>query len=224
MGIFKRISDILAANFNEMVDNWEEPEKMLKQAIREMEQTIDESRRSVARAMASEKMVGKELAENERQAKEWEHRAVTAVGAGDDGLARKALSRKQEHEKVAAALADQYSASQEASQTMRRQLEAMQAKLADAKRRLGTLAARKKAADVRARVEISKIDPKLNADAFAKFDRLKEKVELAEAEADALRELASPGSENSFEDEFSRNSDLEVESELAELKRNAKNH
>ena len=184
MGMFKRISDIVSANFNEMVDHWEEPEKMLRQAIREMEITIEESNRSVAKAMASEKLVGKELAENQRQAKEWQTRAETAVAAGDDGLARKALARKQEHDKVAAALSDQHTASQEASVTLRRQLEAMQAKLTDAKRRLGTLAARKKAADVRARVQIGKLDPKLNDDAFAKFDRLREKVEMAEAEAE----------------------------------------
>jgi phage shock protein A len=139
MGIFKRISEIVSANLNDMVENWEEPEVMLKQAIREMETTIDESNRNVAKAMASEKLVGKELAENERQAKEWQTRAETSVAAGDDNLARKALARKQEHEKVAAALLDQYTASQEASITLRRQLEAMHAKLTDAKRRLGRL-------------------------------------------------------------------------------------
>ena len=218
MGMFKRISDIVSANFNEMVDHWEEPEKMLRQAIREMEITIEESNRSVAKAMASEKLVGKELAENQRQAKEWQTRAETAVAAGDDGLARKALARKQEHDKVAAALSDQHTASQEASVTLRRQLEAMQAKLTDAKRRLGTLAARKKAADVRARVQIGKLDPKLNDDAFAKFDRLREKVEMAEAEADALRELSTPaGSTDEWPDAI-KSHDLDIDSELAELK------
>jgi phage shock protein A len=106
MGIFKRISDILSANFNDMVENWEEPEIMLKQAIREMETTIEESNRSVAKAMASEKLVGKELLENQRQAKEWQARAETDVAAGDDNLARKAMARKQENEKVTAARLD----------------------------------------------------------------------------------------------------------------------
>ena len=66
-GNVQRISDILSANFNDMVENWEEPEKMLKQAIREMEITIEESSRSVAKAMASEKLVGKELTDNQRK-------------------------------------------------------------------------------------------------------------------------------------------------------------
>jgi phage shock protein A len=218
MGMFKRISDILSANLNEMVDHWEEPDKMLRQAIREMELTIDDSKRSVAKAMANEKLVGKELLENQRQAREWNTRAETAVEAGDDALARKALSRKQEHDRLAAALLDQYTAAQEASVTLRRQLDAMHAKLADAKRRLGTLEARKKAADVRARVQMAHFDPKLNDDAFAKFDRLREKVEMAEAEADALRELStSPGPTDEWPDAV-KCQDADIDADLAELK------
>src|ERR1700676_2136455 len=107
MGLFKRISDIVSANLNDMVESWEEPEKMLKQAVREMETAIDQARRSVAKAMASEKLVGKELLENERHAEQWQTRAESAVAAGDDTLALKALARKREHESVAAALRDQ---------------------------------------------------------------------------------------------------------------------
>ena len=79
------------------------------------------------------------------------------MAAGDDDLARKALVRKKEAETVAAALRDQQQATADASQTLRRQLEAMQAKLADAERRLGTLAARKRAADVPARMAGAKL-------------------------------------------------------------------
>ncbi len=219
MNIFKRISDILSANFNEMVEQWEEPEKMLKQAVREMETTIEVSKRNVAKSMASEKLVGKELLDNQRQAKEWQSRAEVAVQAGDDDLARKALIRKQEHDKVTAALSDQYKVSQEASTTLRRQLEAMQAKLADAKRRLGSLAARKRAADVRARIQIGKLDPMLNNDAFAKFDRLREKVEMAEAEADALCELNATQSSQKGEAVVETTETLGVDAELAELKK-----
>jgi phage shock protein A len=96
----------------------------------------------------------------------------------------------------------------------------MQAKLVDAKRQLGTLSARKKAADVRARVQLGNLNPQLNDDAFAKFDRLRDKVEMAEAEADALRELAT--SSSAAADDFApqtSNADLEIEAELLELKR-----
>ncbi len=150
MGLFGRVGDILSANLNDMVDRFEDPEKMLKQAVREMEAAIVEARRETARAMAAEKLAGKDLADSERQVRDWQRRAEQAVRAGDDALARKALARKQEHDKVSAALRDQATAAAEASGALRRQLEAMQAKLSEATRRLGTLTARNKAAAVRA--------------------------------------------------------------------------
>lgn len=103
MGLFKRMSDIVSANLNDMAEHYENPETMLRQAIREMEESIEEARRDVARSMASDKLVGNELSENRRKADQWEARQEAAVEAGDDAMARKALGRKQEYEKVAAA-------------------------------------------------------------------------------------------------------------------------
>lgn len=222
MGIFKRVSDIISANLNDMAEQYEDPEKMLKQAIREMETSIEESRRSVAKAMAGEKLVAKGLAENQQLAEQWKSRAEAAVESGSDELALKAITRRQEHEKLAAALADQHEAAAEASATLRRQLEGMQAKLADAKRRLGTLAARKRAADVRAKTQLNNIDPQLNDDAFAKFDRMREKVEMAEAEADALRELAGGAGDEPEVMSAQNDSKLELEAELLAMKRRLK--
>ena len=222
MGIFKRVGDIISANLNDMAEQYEDPEKMLKQAVREMEISIEESRRSVAKAMASEKLVAKGLMENQQLSSQWQSRAEAAVEAGNDDLALKAITRRQEHEKLAAALADQHASAVEASTTLRRQLEGMQAKLAEAKRRLGTLAARKRAADVRAKTQLGSMDPQLNTDAFAKFDRMREKVEMAEAEADALRELSG---DVAVESDFAveqDNSKLELAAELLEMKKKLK--
>ena len=218
MGLFKRMSDIVSANLNEMVEKYEDPEKMLKQAVREMETSIETARRDVAKAMASDKIVAKELAENEQKANQWQQRAESAVEASDDKLARQAIGRKQEYEKLAAALRDQHSAAIESSATLRRQLEGMQAKLAEAKRQLGTLSARKKAADVRAKMNLGAAAPELNRDAFAKFDRMREKVEMAEAEADALRELSNQSVHEDAADEQA-STDLEIDAELHELRK-----
>jgi phage shock protein A len=216
MGLFKRIQDIISANLNDMVEGFEDPEQMLRQAVREMEEAIGQAKPEVARAMAQEKTVRKELSENESQAQTWSQRAETAVAAGDDGLACKALVRKKECEKIVAALRDEHEAAAEASQTLRRQLEAMQAKLADAERILGTLVARKRAADVRARVAGAKLggEAELGQKAFDKFDRLSRKVAQAEAEVEALAELAqaeaSLASGESL-DAPSENDDIEAE-------------
>lgn len=218
MGLFQRVGDIISANFNEMIEKYEDPEKMLKQAIREMDTSIAEAKQETAKAMASEKLIQKNLADNERHGMDWQERAQKAVLAGDDAMARKALLRKQEHDKVVAALQDQLSAASEASQTLRHQLEAMQAKLAEAKRRIGTLTARKKAAEVRAKIQNGMADTHMKTDAFEKFDRLREKVDRVEAEAEAFREL-DRGSRGSLDVEPAvEKSDLDVEAELEALK------
>ena len=218
MSLFQRVSDIISANLNEMIEKFENPPKMLKQAIREMDAAIGEAKRDVAKAIAAERLVAKELAEHEGQARQWALRAERAVAAGDDELARKALTRKQEHDCLRAALADQHAAAVEASRVLRRQFEAMQAKLADARRRLGTLSARNKAAEVRSRLELGVPDPQWNARAFAKFDRLRGKVELAEAEADALRELSVASCAEAEDPSEAGRCEVEVEAELLELK------
>jgi phage shock protein A len=223
MGLFKRISDIISANLNELTEQCEDPERMLKQAIREMEESIAEATTQTAKAMASEKTLARELERNRAQQVQWEDRAAKAVEAGDDDLARKAIARKNEHQKVVSALEDQQEAAREASTSLRRQLEAMQAKLAEAKRSLATLSARKRAADFSKRMDMQAAGLGTAADdcAFAKFDRLKERVEQAEAEAEALHELRGQRGALPAEAE-EPHENLDVAAELAELKRKLK--
>ncbi len=217
MGLIKRLQDILAANMGDAVESCENPEPMLKQAIREMETAIAEARRETARAMAAEKLAGNDLADSERQAAEWQRRAEQAVRAGDDAQARTALARKQECDRVTAALRDQMRSAAEASAALRQQLEAMQAKLGEATRRLGTLVARQKSAAAR----VKSADPTFQMEAFAKFDRMSEKVARVEAEAEALAELHRSSRSAPTADFPPPESGPDVEAELAELKKKA---
>jgi phage shock protein A len=221
MGFFKRISDIVSANLNDMAEEFEDPEKMLRQAIREMEESISEVTQQTAKAMANEKTLNRELERNQAQADEWQKRAVTAVDAGDDELAKKALTRKGEHAKLVSALEDQLESAREASIALRRQLDGMKAKLSEAKRNLATLAARKRAADFRKKMDsqAAGVSTDVDYDAFAKFDRLKNKVEQAEAEAEAMAELRSSNREAPPSVEDLHEEDLDVAAELAELKK-----
>jgi len=191
MGLFKRISDIISANLNDLTEQFEDPEKMLKQAIREMEESIEEVTQQVVKAMAQEKLLARELERNQQQAEQWQARAQKAIEAGDDDLARKALVRKNEHEKLVSALEDQLKLAREANKSLTHQLEGMRAKLAEAKRSLATLVARQQAADFRRRMERepAAFSTEVDTDAFAKFERLKSKVEQTEAEAEAMAEL-----------------------------------
>lgn len=222
MGLFQRISDIITANLNEMADSFEDPERMLRQAIREMEHSIGDATTETAKVLASEKLLAKELSHNQQQAHDWQKKAEKAVAAGDDGLARKALSRKQEHQKLVTALQDQYTAAQDASRTLKHQLDGMQAKLAEAKRTLSTLSARQKAADFKKKMATSTLTVDAggpNDDAFAKFERMREKVERAEAEAEALAELR--GTKESIESDcaVAEASRDDLDAELAALKK-----
>ena len=219
MGLFKRVGDIVSANLNEMVEHFEDPEKMLKQAIREMEVSIDSATKDAAKVIASEKRLTKELAHNQSEAESWQARAGQAVAAGDDNLARKALQRKQEHVKLVTALQDQYDSTKESADTLRKQLDGMKAKHGEAKRSLATFVAKKKAADVRLKMqsELGKTAAlESGSSAFQKFVRMKDKVEQAEAEAEALAELRQ-----SPDDELLNDSgDDDIDAQLAELKRN----
>jgi phage shock protein A len=221
MGVFKRISDIISANLNELTEQFEDPEKMLKQAVREMEASIAEVTGQTAKAMANDKTLARELERNRAQRDQWQDRAEKAVEDGNDELARKALARRNENEKVVAALEDELEAAKEASGTLKRQLAAMKAKLAEAKRNLATLSARKRAADFRIKLDAQAagLTTEVDESAFAKFDRLKSKVEQAEAEAEALAELRSEQAGAAPEDIEVPEEELDVAAELAELKK-----
>jgi phage shock protein A len=218
MGLFRRVNDIISANLNDMIERFENPEKMLRQAIREMEQSIGEARRDVVRAMADEKIVKRQLANHEAQANDWHGRAVKAVDAGDDRLGRRALARKHENLKVALALRDQLALSSEASRMLRRQLEAMQVKLAEARRQLQTFIARERVVKVRARLQQSFTTEPRTSGAFARFEQLQDKVERMEAEAEALTELEKEGDFALESCSESGDIDPAIEAELAALK------
>lgn len=192
MRVFRRIGDILSANLNELVDSCENPEVMLKQAIREMEQSIESATQETAKVLANSKRLAKELKQNESEASRWQQEAEKAIDAGDDDLARRSLVRKQERENIAIALRDQHAPLEEVSQSLIKQLDGMKAKMAEAKRSLATLAARRTAAE--ARKKLQKHDGVLggaaaSGKAFEKFERMRDKVEQAEAEAEAMAEL-----------------------------------
>jgi phage shock protein A len=218
MNIFQRISDILSANLNDWAEQFEEPDVMLRQAIREMEAAIEESTEQTAKVMAHEKLLAKELDRNRGERDQWQSRAESAVAAGDDDLARGAITRKNEYSTLIDALTDQIQSTHESSQSLQRQLAAMKAKLAEANRNLVTLSARKRAADFRKKLDRQSIGAtnSLDESAFAKFERLQAKVEQAEAEAAAMAELrGAPCKSNSS----SRTEASSVSAELAAMKR-----
>ena len=143
MRLFRRIGDIIAANLNDLVDRFEDPEVMLKQAIREMETMIEDATAAAARAIAGERLLARDLSDHEDKARRWKARAEAAVRDGDDDLARQAIARSLEHQAMFHALAEQQSSAERTAQALRGQIDAMRAKQAEARRKLASLSARR---------------------------------------------------------------------------------
>ena len=218
MSVFKRVNDIITANINDLVDRFEDPEKGLRQAIREMEEAIQSATSETAQILANQKRVEKELARNETEVVSWSEQAEKCVDSGDDDGARDALKKASDAEKQVSSLREQLSSATASCDTLREQLDGMCSKLDEAKRNLATLSARKKAADVRKRAVEATSQAKdlaFEGSAFQKFDRLRDKVEMAEAEAEAMAELVGQSVSSSTS---SAPTDADIESRLADLK------
>ncbi len=214
MGIFTRFKDIVNSNISSMLDNAEDPEKLIKLMIREMEDTLIEIKSSCANAIANQKKVQRLQAEIHNKESFWENKAEFAINKGRDDLAREALKEKRRYSNRAdsvemeetelAIIVDQY----------RDDIQALEDKLKMAREKQRMLvqrhirASRKK----RAQQEIRRAD---SAEIMAKFDELENHIERMEAEADLVNFGKRSGLEEEFEDLAA---DDEIEEELSQLK------
>lgn len=216
--LFARISDVITANISELIDRVEDPEKMIKQIIREMEENIGRAKEGVVDAIASEKTLQQNVDRHSREAKTWQEKARIALKDGKEDLARQALVRKNEHDTILKSLEPALESAQGASASLKAQLKALEAKLDEAKLKRSSLVARQRAAE--ARHGMTKLDAsfKEGLDAEAKFGRMEEKVAEMEARTQAVTEVYSDA--DTVELEFlDMQVQSEVDAELAALKR-----
>lgn len=214
-GIFSRMADIVKANVNDLITRAEDPKKMIRQMILEMEEAVNKATASVGTAVANEKRLERQYIEKQDQIEAWQKKAELAVEAGADDLARRALERKAATQEAARDLEAALEESQKTSAQLKHQLTQLKAKLDEARTRQGALIARRRAAE--ARKQIAKGLSGVGDDAFSSFERFRQRIETEEAEAEAHQAMAD--SDPSLEEEFSR---LErknaVEDELNALK------
>jgi len=214
-GIFARMTDIFKANINDILDKAEDPEKMIKQMVIEMEEAVNKATTAVGSAIANQKQLERQLEEKKKLADEWQDRALKAVNAGRDDLARQALEKKNMFAKAVADLEAPAAEAEKSATMLRGQLEQLKSKLDEARVRQGTLIARHQAAQ--AKKVIAQSISGIGDGAFANFDKYEQKVIKAESEADAFSELA--GSQSSLDDEFKKlEAGSGVDDELAQLK------
>ena len=201
MGIFSRLGTLIKSNLNDLISKAEDPEKMLTQVLLEMQQQLVEAKKAVAIAIADEKKLNKQYAAESDKSKEWERKAMVAVRAGDDALARQALSRKQEHETIATQFQQQWQAQKTAVDKLKDALRLLNNKIEEAKRKKNILVARKKRAEAQQQIA-NTMQGLGDTSAFDTFDRMAERIQLMEAEAEAGAELAGELSGDTLEGKF----------------------
>ncbi len=189
MGIFSRLAQLIKSNLNDLISKAEDPEKMLNQVVVEMTEQLANAKKQVAVSIADAHRLGKQYENEASQAREWERKAMMAVRAGNDELAKEALARKREHEQLAQTLADQWEKQKAAVEQLKTALRVLNNKIEEAKRKKNVLIARKKRAEAQKAIHETMSGLK-NASAFETFDRMASKIEQMEAEADASAEMA----------------------------------
>lgn len=219
MGIFARIARLIKANLNALISGAEDPEKILTQLLEDMAKQLAEARQQVAVAIADEKGLAKRLQAEKDAAAEWERKAMLAVRANNDALAKEALGRKQEHVALVEQFQAQWQKQKSSVDQLKLALRALNNKIEEAKRKKSLLVARQKRAEAQSKIQET-LGGLKNASAFEAFDQMAGKVDQMEAEAEARNELAAEHSGDALAQQFG---DLEstarAEDDLLSLKR-----
>ncbi|HWA74273.1 MAG TPA: PspA/IM30 family protein [Polyangiaceae bacterium] len=219
MGIFSRIATLIKSNLNDLISRSEDPEKMLNQIVVDMNEQLVEARKQVASSIADEKRLEKQAQEESGKAAEWERRAMLALRAGDENLAKEALARKKEHETLRDQFQEQWQKQKQAVEQLKLALRALNNKIEEAKRKKNLLIARKKRAEAQRTISET-MSGLRNASAFEAFDRMAGNIERMEAEAEAAAEMHEQFTGDTLAHKFN---ELEathgVDDDLVQLKR-----
>jgi len=214
MGIFSRTRDIVAANFSDLLDRAEDPAKMIRMIILEMEETLVEVRSSAARSIADQKEMRRHIGKLENLQASWTEKAELALSKGREDLAKAALVEKQKAGGMVAELAGEVASIDEALRMSEADIAKLQGKLREARAKQNAISSRLESAHNRERMRELYSGPKV-AEAFSKFEVLEKRADYAEGRADAL----SLGAIKSLEEEIADlRGEEKVEAELAAMK------
>ncbi|QYK02631.1 phage shock protein PspA [Shewanella psychrotolerans] len=207
MGIFSRFADIINSNISALLDKAEDPEKMVRLIIQEMEDTLVEVRSTSAKVLAEKKEILRRIAKVQEQVQDWQSKAELALSKDREDLAKAALLEKQKASELAATLEHELVVVEEQIARLKEEVNLLQEKLADAKARQKTIIMRKQTAssrlEVKRQLDSSKIDS-----AMSKFEQYERRVEGLESQVEAY----DLGNQKTLNDEFAA---LEAEDSVA---------
>ena len=225
MGIFSRTRDIIAANVTELLDKAEDPAKMIRMIILEMEETLVEVRASAARTIADQKEMKRHVNKLEQLQADWTDKAELAPSKDREDLARAALLEKKKAADMADQLNVEIAVLDDALRASEQDIAKLQAKLREARMRQNNIMSRLESAENRVKLRTMYNGDKVR-EAFSRFDLLERRVDMAEGRADALGMAEDERSERkalgqrSLDDEFAALADSDkVDEELEAMKR-----
>ncbi len=203
MGIFQKLSMLLRSNINDVISRAENPEKMLTQILEDMRGQLARAKQEVAVAIADERKLRVQVDEEQRQAADWEHRAMLAVREGRDDLAKQALLRHQEHTERASMLEATWRRQAAETEKLKESLRQLNEKIEEAKRKRNLLVAKQKRAQAQRRIHETMAGLS-DRSAFEAFDRWAEKIEDSERKALAAAEVTETLSGDTLEKQFAQ--------------------
>ncbi|HBL10924.1 MAG TPA: phage shock protein A [Cyanobacteria bacterium UBA11162] len=214
MGLIDRIGRVIRANLNNLIGQAEDPEKILEQAVEDMQQDLIQMRQAVAGAIATQKRTERQAKQAQSTAEEWYNRAQLALSKGDETLAREALTRRKSYQETAQALQAQLVPQNEVVARLKKEMRTLESKISEAKTKKDLYIARARSAQ--ASQKINEMLGNMNTgSALSAFERMEDKVMQLEAQSQAIEELSGNELENKFAALESGN---DIDTELAAMK------
>ncbi|MEM7588901.1 MAG: PspA/IM30 family protein [Myxococcota bacterium] len=201
MALLNRFWTMVKSNLNHLIGKAEDPEKMLTQMLLDMQEQLISAKKQVALAIADEKRIAREYEQEHEATQQWEKKAMMAVKAGRDDLAKQSLQRKTDHHQMAQNFQRQWQAQKEAVVKLKEALHQLSAKIEDAKRRKNLLVARAKRAQAQQTITET-MSGMSQVSASETLDRMQQKINEMEAEAAATTELAEEASTDQLSSEL----------------------
>jgi phage shock protein A len=217
MGIFSRTRDIIAANFNDMLDKADDPAKMIRMIILEMEETLVEVRASAARTIADQKEMHRHCVKLDRLQADWAEKAQLALSKDREDLARAALVEKKKAADTADQLKSEIAVLDDALRAYEEDIAKLQHRLREARSRQTAIAARLESAENRVKLR-TLMSTERTDEALARFDQLERRVDYAEGRADALR-IAEDGPPSLADEIAALAGSDAIDDELAAMKK-----